>query len=150
MVCRLPDERFTLRSMRIPAPWHAHPMAIDPLLASLADRMDLLEEEFRALRSSLAPPSATLRGLHLTRTEGVILDALLTGRVCGTEYLLDRLDAVLGGDNVRTPANLRVRMVWLRKKLAVLDPPIRIKNSRRDGYLLIDADELKKRLIQDQ
>lgn len=112
---------------------------------SLREQLEEANETIRQLREAMRP-AAPYIGLSLSPAEEAILAMLLTSSVpCGSARINTRVGIVLN----RVSASNRVVAVQvcrLRKKLAVLDPPVKISSfPLRPGYWMEPSD--KERLL---
>jgi DNA-binding winged helix-turn-helix (wHTH) protein len=110
-------------------------------LTALADRVDLLEETLRWMRQSTVPTHRReWRGLHLTRAEWIVLDALASGKTCSHASLRDRFEIANLSEAPCSVTSIKVRVLRLRRKLDVLLPPIVIETVHGIGYRLDAAN----------
>jgi len=103
----------------------------------LSEQLDEANETIRQLRDSLRPTRlAFYRGVHLSKTETGLVDAMRYDGIRSYEYLIARID-VAGGHDVPTAANLGVLICRLRKKLAQLN--VTIENQYGVGFSMTPA-----------
>lgn len=118
---------------------------VDRLEVQLRERATRLDpdeatETILQLREALLPPAGTyFEGLHLTRSEQALLHALLSHRVpVSIGRLRSSMDAALGkwGPEGGALRSVDVVVCRLRKRLAALEPAIRITTDYGHGYFL--------------
>lgn len=109
---------------------------MDPLTA-LRERIDLIEEEFRQFRETFRPGRYALwRGLDLSASEWIVVDALSDGQVWEWQRLLGRLDALRPSNDGHSHEALKVFIHRIREKFRSMTPPLTITKLWGVGYRL--------------
>lgn len=106
-------------------------------LTALRERVDLIEEDFRQFRETFKPGRYALwRGLVLTASEWIIVDALSDGHVWEWQRLLTRLESLRPSNNGHSHETLKVYIHRIRAKFRSVTPPLVINKVWGVGYRL--------------
>lgn len=111
--------------------------ALTSRLIQAEERIDLLTEDVRQLRESLALRIfLSWSGLILSPCESIVVDALSDGAIWTFDRLLDRLDSIRPLNNPHDNNGLRVIIFRIRKKFRSVTPPMLIGMVHSVGYRL--------------
>jgi hypothetical protein len=116
-------------------------------IAALRAKLDEAEETIRQLKETIRPGGLIwYNGLELSRVELVIMNVLLIRTTpISQSRLRMAVDTAMAFREPGSPKSIDVRMVYLRRKLWAVDPPITIKTSYGFGFFM--DDENKARLL---
>lgn len=119
---------------------------ISPL--SPRERLEEANETIRHLRAAMRlPDGMCFEGITLTKVNGIIVWMLLEANgPCSATKINDRLELALNRSNSVSDSVVSLYISRLRKKLSILDPPVRIKRIRPVGYWMEPTD--KARLLE--
>lgn len=112
------------------------------------EQLEEANETIRQLRAAMRlPDGMCFEGITLTKVNGIIVLMLLEANgPCSAAKINDRLELALNRSNPVSDSVVSLYIFRLRKKLSILDPPVRIKRTRPVGYWMEPGD--KARLLE--